>query len=96
MPGYNFNNYMLTNISKTTISERPEQRMAGYNTRSDTTKMRRLINTLKVRLCNGHNTTCGDGDGDGDGDYYYDHMKETGSNMGSELEKDARCFFGGF
>ena len=48
MPGYNFNNYMLTNISKTTISERPEQRMAGYNTRSDTTKMRRLINTLKV------------------------------------------------
>ena len=70
--------------------------MAGYNTRSDTTKMRRLINTLKVRLCNGYNTTCGDGDGDGDGDYYYDHMKETGSNMGSELEKDARCFFGGF
>ena len=54
--------------------------------------MRRLINTLKVRLCYGYNTTCGDGDGD----YYYDHMKETGSNMGSELEKDARCFFGGF
>ena len=54
--------------------------------------MRRLINTLKVRLCNGYNTTYGDGDGD----YYFDHMKETGSNMGSELEKDARCFFGGF
>ena len=66
--------------------------MAGYNTRSDTTKMRRLINTLKVRLSNGYNTTYGDGDGD----YYFDHMKETGSNMGSELEKDARCFFGGF
>ena len=48
MPGYNYKNYTLTNISKTTISERPEQRMAGYNTRSDTTKMRRLINTLKV------------------------------------------------
>ena len=27
--------------------------------------------------------------------YVYDDSQETGSNMGSELEKDARSFFGG-
>ena len=27
--------------------------------------------------------------------YVYDDHQETGSNMGSELEKDARSFFGG-
>ena len=49
----------------------------------------------------GANGDEGDGDGDvngddGDGDTIgFDDSQETGSNMGSELEKDARSFFGG-
>ena len=44
-------------------------RMAGYKTRSDTTKMRRLINALKVRWSMVIGDAIGDDDvsiGDGD------------------------------
>ena len=34
--------------------------------------------------------------GDSDYEHVYDDPQETGSNMGSELEKDARSFLGGF
>ena len=49
----------------------------------------------------GANGDEGDGDGDVNGDdgngdtIGFDDSQETGSNMGSELEKDARSFFGG-
>ena len=38
---------------------------------------------------------CDDGGDCAEGDYGFDDPQETGSNMGSELEKDARSFFGG-